>query len=305
MVIHAIKAAQPKPSPPSPSASPIPSDHHNESKAEGESTDITVNESSNTITLKAVDDTSAGDNLTFLKSELRWTVGEDGEERVVDGDGNGLVVVRFPTHLRENYALQTEIDSQICVIPGRVMMGWERPLMEAHVKLLKKSLKDKIADGDPISVLNIGYGLGIVSRITLAPQLFRLCPPLKIDNLLQTLLPTPPTHHTIIEAHPTVLNHLRTVHKFDEKPGVTVLEGRWQDYLCAPGPSGNERVGEVLKGSEGEGGFDFVFMDTFAEGYEGECCSSPISMSISTIKDVRAHGLVADSGRDSVFCLAG
>ena len=46
-------------------------------------------ESSNAVTLRATDSTSAGDNSAFLLSELRWEVGEDGKERVLDGDGNG------------------------------------------------------------------------------------------------------------------------------------------------------------------------------------------------------------------------
>jgi protein arginine N-methyltransferase 2 len=46
-----------------------------------------------TLTLRAEDDTSAGDNLTFLKSQLTWDVGEDGKERVLDADGNGCVEI--------------------------------------------------------------------------------------------------------------------------------------------------------------------------------------------------------------------
>jgi protein arginine N-methyltransferase 2 len=41
------------------------------------------------MTLRAEDDTSAGDNLAFLKSKLVWDMGEDGKERVLDADGNG------------------------------------------------------------------------------------------------------------------------------------------------------------------------------------------------------------------------
>lgn len=42
-----------------------------------------------TMTLRAEDDTSAGDNLAFLRSKLVWDRGEDGKERVLDADGNG------------------------------------------------------------------------------------------------------------------------------------------------------------------------------------------------------------------------
>lgn len=48
-----------------------------------------IDEESGTIKLKAEDKTSAGDNLTFLKSRLTWDKGDDGRERVLDADGNG------------------------------------------------------------------------------------------------------------------------------------------------------------------------------------------------------------------------
>jgi hypothetical protein len=42
------------------------------------------------------------------------------------------------------------------------------------------------------------------------------------------------------------------------------LDGRWQDW-CK-----EERMEELLKVTEENGGgFDIVFIDTFAEGYEG------------------------------------
>ncbi len=43
----------------------------------------------NTMTLRHEDATSAGDNLTFLKSKLVYDTGDDGKERVLDADGNG------------------------------------------------------------------------------------------------------------------------------------------------------------------------------------------------------------------------
>jgi protein arginine N-methyltransferase 2 len=50
-----------------------------------------------------------------------------------------------------------------------------------------------------------------------------------------------------------------------EWPGVRILEGRWQDWLLDP-----EKVGEVLAGTPEGSGFKAVFIDTFAEGYDGE-----------------------------------
>jgi protein arginine N-methyltransferase 2 len=116
------------------------------------------------------------------------------------------------------------------------MMGWETPLMAEHVALLTPSPGS--------AVLNIGYGLGIV------------------DRLFQE---AGAAHHTIIEAHPQVLAYMREK-GVDKLPGVRILEGRWQDFFP-------DKLGEVLEGTE-EGGFDAVFMDTFAEGYEGASLST-------------------------------
>ena len=74
MLHHAILASQPV----------VPT---TETTSNTESSTLT--ESSNTITLRQSDTTSAGSNLTFLKSKLVWEKGDDGRERVLDGDGNG------------------------------------------------------------------------------------------------------------------------------------------------------------------------------------------------------------------------
>jgi len=54
------------------------------------------------MTLRAEDDSSAGDNLAFLKSKLVWDMGEDGKERVLDADGNGCVILLVQTNCRAN-----------------------------------------------------------------------------------------------------------------------------------------------------------------------------------------------------------
>ncbi len=74
MLHHAILAAQPA----QPSIEPTTNTESS-----------TLTESSNTLTLRQSDTTSAGSNLTFLKSKLIWEKGDDGRERVMDGDGNG------------------------------------------------------------------------------------------------------------------------------------------------------------------------------------------------------------------------
>ena len=80
--------------------------------------------------------------------------------------------------------------------------------------------------------------------------------------MFQDLTPRP-VSHTVIEAHPQVLEHIKK-RGFDQKPGVKILDGRWQDW-CK-----EDRLEELLKATEENGGgFDIVFIDTFAEGYEG------------------------------------
>ena len=139
MIHHAMQAAKSSSDEAGPSntTTTVPSEPSDPAQAQADPTehiDIHHDTSTNTYHVKPIDPTSAGDNLTFLRSKLTWDVGEDGKERVLDEDGNG------------------------------VMMGWEEPLMVAHVNSVKERLKGKMESGEGVSVLNIGFGLGIVSR---------------------------------------------------------------------------------------------------------------------------------------------
>ncbi|CAD6579425.1 MAG: Arginine N-methyltransferase 2 [Tremellales sp. Tagirdzhanova-0007] len=185
--------------------------------------------------LRAEDKTSAGDNLAFLQSKLTWDIGTDGRERVLDADGNG------------------------------VMMGWEEPLsvfgsvygrgdgadsggVREHVRLMIMDHPDAQPGGKGISVLNVGYGLGVTIWS-------------KVDRLFRTPLSSShpqPSHHTIIEAHPQVLEHMRANGVYDW-PGVRVLEGRWQEWLLDP-----EKFAQLAAITSELGA---IFFDTFAEGY--------------------------------------
>ncbi|KAG2425346.1 hypothetical protein HXX76_013760 [Chlamydomonas incerta] len=168
-----------------------------------------------------------------------------------------------------------------------VMMGWERPLMLRHAEVICPNARDKHqaaeaaaaeatveqareqavaqtaeavvamavteaaqAEAGPSSqaaaavaaaaggkrrkgghVVNVGFGLGIV------------------DAAIQSHAPD---RHTIIEAHPDVLEHMvRT--GWADKPGVRILRGRWQDVLP-----------ELLA----EAPYDGIFFDTYGEYYE-------------------------------------
>jgi protein arginine N-methyltransferase 2 len=104
-----------------------------------------------------------------------------------------------------------------------VMMEWERHLMSRSASL--------IAPAPGLRVLNVGHGMGI------------------IDSILQDKQPK--AHH-IIEAHPDVLKRMRE-QGWDQKPGVVIHEGRWQDVV----------PGLIEKGEL----FDGIYFDTFAEEY--------------------------------------
>ncbi|AOW02883.1 arginine N-methyltransferase 2 [Yarrowia lipolytica] len=109
-----------------------------------------------------------------------------------------------------------------------VMMDWEDEIMQKSADLLV-SRADKESDG-PV-VLNVGFGLGI------------------IDTYLQS---KKPSKHYICEAHPDVLEKMEKDGWMD-KPGVTVLVGRWQDTL----------PGLLSQGVY----FDGMYYDTFSENY--------------------------------------
>ena len=64
-----------------------------------------------------------------------------------------------------------------------------------------------------------------------------------------------PSKHVIIEAHPYVLAHMKRQGWY-EKPGVRILEGKWQNFIDSE---------ELLA----FGGFDVVYTDTFSEDYQG------------------------------------
>lgn len=87
---------------------------------------------STNIILRETDETAAGSSENFLSSSLRYTKDESGQDICfvnVDGEDIG------------------------------VMMGWETPIMMETVQ----SIYDSLPERDNLRVLNIGFGLGIVS----------------------------------------------------------------------------------------------------------------------------------------------
>lgn len=106
-----------------------------------------------------------------------------------------------------------------------VMMDWETAIMEKAA--------ESICATENATVINIGFGMGI------------------IDTAIQS---RHPKTHYICEAHPDVLKKMKDEGWYS-KPGVVVLEGRWQD-----------RLNELL--DMGEVFFDGIYYDTFSEYYE-------------------------------------
>jgi protein arginine N-methyltransferase 2 len=115
-----------------------------------------------------------------------------------------------------------------------VMMEWERAIMVRSAEELLPLTSPPPA-GKGWRVLNVGFGMGIV------------------DAAFEERLGSGSGVHYIVEPHPAVLAKMREDGWYG-KPGVTVLEGRWQDVL----PTLIE-TGEVT--------FDAIYFDTFAEDY--------------------------------------
>lgn len=104
----------------------------------------------------------------------------------------------------EGLRLMTGATAGDANLDDAVMMTWERDIMAMHVERFR-------AHGCK-SVLNVGFGLGI------------------IDGQLEALPADELEHHFIIEAHPDVLAHMRE-RGWMANARVTVLEGTWQTQL--------------------------------------------------------------------------
>jgi len=114
-----------------------------------------------------------------------------------------------------------------------VMMSWESDIMQlgANTLFKKGAYIEKNELDSEINILNIGFGMGI------------------IDTMIQQ---QHPTMHYICEAHPDVIEKLRTDGWF-AKPNVKILAGRWQDELPKLLTQGTF--------------FNGIYYDTFSEHY--------------------------------------
>lgn len=161
------------------------------------------------------------------------------EEKVQEGPAGGETqVLAYPAPLpshdhNDDPNLTTYLTSPLSINSNRIldtslngiMMSWETPLMERTAALL--------APRPGLRILNIGYGMGI------------------IDTFFQK---TSPSAHHIIEAHPSILAHMRNTVLGSSSPTIMIHEGKWQDV--APELINREEL------------FDVIYFDTFAEDYK-------------------------------------
>jgi protein arginine N-methyltransferase 2 len=120
-----------------------------------------------------------------------------------------------------------------------VMMEWETPIMHAHAKILctePPSIKNS-GKKRGVDILNVGFGMGIV------------------DKAIQKFCPR---RHTIIEAHPGVYKKMQE-DKWQEKQGVEIQFGRWQDVVD------KLLTSDSAKANEDGGQYDAIFFDTYGE----------------------------------------
>ena len=127
-----------------------------------------------------------------------------------------------PDYLRQRLSYSADGKALLDADKDAVMMEWERPLMKAHAQILMEG-------GERKRVMNVGFGMGI------------------IDTALQEYNPA---QHVIIEAHPDVYKSM-LAENWDQKPGVRICFGRWQDVLP-------QLIAEGVQ-------LDAIFFDTYAE----------------------------------------
>ncbi|KAL5107922.1 Protein arginine N-methyltransferase 2 [Taenia crassiceps] len=115
-----------------------------------------------------------------------------------------------------------------------VMMDWERPLMARHAAWICFADVDIADRPRSVHTLNVGFGMGIVD---------------------EEIMSHAPVSHTIIEAHPQVLEKMEAT-GWTQRGGVRVCRGRWQDVVP-------RLACEIAEGKLEP--FDGVFFDTYAE----------------------------------------
>ncbi|RPB05160.1 arginine N-methyltransferase 2 [Choiromyces venosus 120613-1] len=165
---------------------------------------------------------------------------EDGEVEAAEGmegvekGGNGIetaveAVAEEKKDVNSEDYLKSELkyhgDKLLDSDNNGVMMEWERNIMERSVEALLPG------DKPGRSIMNVGFGMGIFDTLAQKKNVAR---------------------HIIVEPHRDVLKKMKE-EGWGEKPGVEILEGRWQDVLDSL-----VQTGETI---------DAIYFDTFAEDY--------------------------------------
>jgi len=147
------------------------------------------------------------------EGEVPNLVDQHGQEVAVEGNQDKFLSNQLKF---DEHTIQTDENDG-------VMMDWETPIMKRSAELITRK-------GG--TVLNIGFGMGI------------------IDTFIQEL---EPAKHYIVEAHPQVLDKMKSLGWYD-KPNVVVLEGTWKTQLP-------KLLDERVQ-------LDGIFYDTFSEHYK-------------------------------------
>lgn len=155
------------------------------------------------VTLLASRDDVANDTERYLRTRLRFEKDALGKTRCLDEDNN------------------------------MVMAEWETDIMSHSAELICSN------QPEGFSVLNVGFGLGIIDRLI---QGYR------------------PGRHVIIEAHADAIAYAKQL-GFDKLPGVELFHGKWEDWI-----SDSDSDAAVAKMTE-LGSFDAVYWDTYSQDY--------------------------------------
>lgn len=176
---------------------------------------------------EAGDDTVDADGPVEVRGEA-----DDKEARFVPPDA-GEKPISSDEYLRSDLTYDADklLDSDL----NGVMMAWETDIMRRSVAAL-------VPDSQPGKrILNVGFGMGIIDRF---------------------FADLHPSRHHIIEAHPSVLEHVSKPEsrfgpeweKSAPQPGAyKVFAGRWQEV-----------VPRLIEQGET---YDAVYFDTFGEDY--------------------------------------
>lgn len=180
-------------------------DSHDEENAVNDHAVQSHDEDSAHLTLKSGSHNEVTySNTDFLQSRLTFSQDSHGQWRCLDKDNN------------------------------MVMAEWEDEIMLASAKALCEGQQEGF------SVLNVGFGLGI------------------IDEAIQTYKPG---RHVIIEPHPDALAFMRQL-GWDKRPGVEIFEGTWEQFLM---PENDDDGAIAMK----LGNFDAIYFDTYSQDYAG------------------------------------